>query len=435
MHNRIKVIAALFLALALLTFQAAAFAQSPVPMLFTGTATLDGRAVASGTTVTVYTARGLRVASATTGASGQAANAWTLTAFDTSLEDQTLYFYITIGGRLLPTPEQRQVTAVYDAEGGRGRATVAIDVQTPTATPTPTPPPTRVRQTAPTPPSIFQASPDRNRGVLLAWRDTALNEDGYELWRWDAVNGWKQLGMLPANTASYQDRGLTAGTTYYYYVGAYNSVGYSDFIEASAMVTVPVLRTPGSLRADVSGTAIRLSWSDETTGEDGYELWRWNERTSWTYLGGLNANTSSYADSGLTPGATYWYYLASYYGVTYSTWAEVSAEIPVAPARVTPTPERSGDAERGRSVFNTKGCSGCHSTGTNTVVGPGLNGLAARAATRKANLEARGYIEESILQPSAFVVQGFAAGIMPTLFQSNNDEGFNDLVTYLLTLR
>ncbi len=334
------ILTALLLAIVLIAPQSVK-AQSPVPMLFTGTASLDGKLVASGTVITVYTARGFKVGSATTGASGQAANAWTTTIFDTSLEDQTLYFYITLSsGTILPASDQKQVTAVYDAEGGRGRATVTIDVQTPTAkpTPTPTPIPTAARLTLPEAPSSFQAISDGAKGMLLTWRDAATNEDGYELWRWDVMIGWKLVGVPAPNAVSYADSGLSVGVTYYYYIGAYNSLGYSDFVLASATTPAPTLQMPSGVRVDVSGTAARLSWRDDTTSEDGYELWRWNERAGWTYLGGLAANSSSYADSGLTPGAIYWYYLASYSGTTYSAWAEISAEIPAqAPAATTTT--------------------------------------------------------------------------------------------------
>lgn len=88
-------------------------------------------------------------------------------------------------------------------------------------------------------------------------------------------------------------------------------------------------------------------------------------------------------------------------------------------------------ADDGEAVFNASGCAACHSTGANTMVGPGLAGIAERAATRTA-LSADAYIRESLTDPGAFVVDGFAA-IMPA-FNDLSDSEEAGLVAYLGTL-
>lgn len=105
--------------------------QAQVPMLFTGAVTLDGRPVAAGTKVEIYSARGVLIASTQTGAAGTASNGWLLTPIDPSLEDQLIYFYVVIDGTRLPTPDQTQVTARYDTDMGPGRANVVMTLQTP----------------------------------------------------------------------------------------------------------------------------------------------------------------------------------------------------------------------------------------------------------------------------------------------------------------
>jgi cytochrome c oxidase subunit 2 len=96
-------------------------------------------------------------------------------------------------------------------------------------------------------------------------------------------------------------------------------------------------------------------------------------------------------------------------------------------------PPAAGGPARGQELFITNGCSGCHSTGDNTVIGPGLKGVHTRAGERKPGTSADDYIKESLRAPAAFVVPGFAP-VMPP-FAGLSDTDIADLVEYLKTLR
>ena len=93
-------------------------------------------------------------------------------------------------------------------------------------------------------------------------------------------------------------------------------------------------------------------------------------------------------------------------------------------------------AENGLRLFNSNGCSGCHSNVSNDrIVGPGLLDIAERAGDRVEGLTAEQYIRQSILDPNAFVVEGFPPNTMPQHFASVLlDEEINDLITYLFAL-
>jgi len=99
-----------------------------------------------------------------------------------------------------------------------------------------------------------------------------------------------------------------------------------------------------------------------------------------------------------------------------------------APAEEAPA-ATGGDADAGKNAFVS--CSSCHSTGDNTVVGPGLQGIYERAASRT-SLSADEYIEESIRNPGAFVVDSFPA-VMPS-FSYFSDEDVDNMIAYLKTL-
>ena len=102
-----------------------------------------------------------------------------------------------------------------------------------------------------------------------------------------------------------------------------------------------------------------------------------------------------------------------------------------------PAPSSDDPVERGRLVFLSKGigCLACHAienVGTGAV-GPELNNIATIAATRVEGMDAKTYLRESILDPSAFVVEGFKDGTMPQDFDVKLSEAqLEDLLAFLL---
>ena len=89
----------------------------------------------------------------------------------------------------------------------------------------------------------------------------------------------------------------------------------------------------------------------------------------------------------------------------------------------------AGDPDAGRNLFIS--CGGCHSTDDSKVVGPGLGGVYARAGSRT-SLDADAYIEQSVREPGAFIVDGFPA-VMPS-FDYFSDEDVQNLIAYLKSL-
>ncbi|HEX5671680.1 MAG TPA: cytochrome c [Acidimicrobiia bacterium] len=92
-----------------------------------------------------------------------------------------------------------------------------------------------------------------------------------------------------------------------------------------------------------------------------------------------------------------------------------------------------GSALDGRTVFLTKGCTGCHSRDGEpgeAAVGPDLTDLAARAGSRIPGLKAEEYVRQSLLEPQAFLVEGYSEE-MPTLALSANE--IELLIEFLLS--
>jgi cytochrome c oxidase subunit 2 len=89
-----------------------------------------------------------------------------------------------------------------------------------------------------------------------------------------------------------------------------------------------------------------------------------------------------------------------------------------------------------RGLFLAQGCGACHTltdAGAEGQVGPDLDGVGQRAGERLPGLDAQAYIRQSILDPNAYVVEGFPEGVMPQNFgeKLSNDE-INALVQFLL---
>lgn len=98
-----------------------------------------------------------------------------------------------------------------------------------------------------------------------------------------------------------------------------------------------------------------------------------------------------------------------------------------------PQPEAAAtDAIEGQTVFLTKGCTGCHSLAgvSEGFVGPDLTGLAVRAGDRVEGLSAEEYVRQSVLDPQAYIVDGYGSQ-MPVL--PVDSEELDALVEFLLS--
>ncbi|MGH8948102.1 MAG: c-type cytochrome [Acidimicrobiia bacterium] len=103
------------------------------------------------------------------------------------------------------------------------------------------------------------------------------------------------------------------------------------------------------------------------------------------------------------------------------------------PGRQQATAEESASgAIDGQTVFLTKGCTGCHSRAgvSEGFVGPDLTTLADRAEDRVDGLSAEEYVRQSVLDPQAYVVDGYDS-VMPVLPVDTRE--LDALVEFLLS--
>jgi cytochrome c551/c552 len=86
----------------------------------------------------------------------------------------------------------------------------------------------------------------------------------------------------------------------------------------------------------------------------------------------------------------------------------------------------------GQTVFLTKGCTGCHSRAgvSEGFIGPDLTALSDRAGDRVEGLSAEEYVKQSVLDPQAYVVDGYDP-VMPVLPVDTQE--LDALVEFLLS--
>jgi mono/diheme cytochrome c family protein len=92
-------------------------------------------------------------------------------------------------------------------------------------------------------------------------------------------------------------------------------------------------------------------------------------------------------------------------------------------------------ATSGRQIFVAAGCGSCHvlaKAGTNGTTGPSLEDLAQAAGQREPGTSAEEYVEQAILDPDAFTVEGFQPGVMPSFEGRLDERQVRTLVEYLL---
>lgn len=205
---------------------------------------------------------------------------------------------------------------------------------------------TTTTMTVPTAPTSLAASPISSSQINLSWNDNSNNEDGFKIERKTGLVGiYSEIAAVGGNTTTYQNTGLSANTTYYYRVRAYNLAGNSSYSnESNATTNQASPSAPTGLTASTaSSSQINLSWTDNANNEDGFRIER---RTglvgTYSEVGTVSANVTSYQSTGLTAGTQYYYRVRAYNGIGNSLYsneanATTNQAAPTAPANLQTT--------------------------------------------------------------------------------------------------
>ncbi len=142
--------------------------------------------------------------------------------------------------------------------------------------------------------------------VRVTW-NASPGATSYEVWRDVAQGGPYSLRGTVAGT-TYDDLDASPGVVYWYKVKACNPSGCSAFSAPDSGFTFPSAPDPVTNVSASDGTytdRVRVTWT-ASTGAANYEVYRADSEDG-TYARRATVTGTSYDDTGVTVGTTYWY--------------------------------------------------------------------------------------------------------------------------------
>jgi hypothetical protein len=180
--------------------------------------------------------------------------------------------------------------------------------------------------------------------VNVAWLDRAANEAGYQVWRRTGATGaFTPLStVLPANSTSYADTTVTAGTAYYYRVDVSNWAGVlqSSIVGPVTPQNQASLNAPTNLQATSVARPV-LTWGDASANETGFRITRvaqtvnlttgaFVDGASTSFTTGANITGFTEARNSVTSGTMYRYSVQATNATSTSAASNAAHVIPVA---------------------------------------------------------------------------------------------------------
>ncbi|MBD3919642.1 fibronectin type III domain-containing protein [Paenibacillus sp. PR3] len=148
--------------------------------------------------------------------------------------------------------------------------------------------------------------------VMLSWA-ASTGATSYTV-KQATVSGGPYTNIATVTSTSYTDLSVTNGTTYYYVISASNSAGTSaNSTQASATPTsgasMEIPAAPTGLTATAGNAQVTLAWT-ASSGATSYTVKRATV-SGGPYTDVATVTTTSYVNTGLTNGTTYYYVVSA----------------------------------------------------------------------------------------------------------------------------
>lgn len=167
--------------------------------------------------------------------------------------------------------------------------------------------------------------PDR---IEVTWKDNSDAETGFVIQRNVSRLGWVDYGFVGAGVTQFADTQIQPGLKHCYRVIATDGTNSSVASVQSCAVVPAALEletpdeespdgagntspdrpsAPSGLSVSLSGLQTVLHWTDTSTNEARFEIWRFDGEAGWVSLAVVEADSNSFIDTSAQPGASYCY--------------------------------------------------------------------------------------------------------------------------------
>ncbi len=156
-----------------------------------------------------------------------------------------------------------------------------------------------------------------NLKVPLSWTHTGTLENGFIIERKkEGAATFKKIGETVFDETTFIDNNVEEGTTYIYRVAAFNGGGMSGYSNTAKVVVEAGIKAPDaplSLTGTSSAVSASISWTDNSTIEEGFIIERKTDgEPDFEKIGETGPDVTTFTDDNVTKDVTYIYRVAAF---------------------------------------------------------------------------------------------------------------------------